>query len=302
MANVQHLELSNFIKKVHENLRNDSKKLGTDKAWNEHCTKHEVLVQYAAAMHELASKHWESNYAKDNATAFSRINWICNYCNFYFYGNEILRQRIREQEIGIKLNLVTEIEIGKYEKIKLLDVGSCYNPFKAFPCFDVTAIDIAPATEDVFLCDFLNVDIASESAIISSGNVTRLQESSFNAVVFSLFLEYLPSPEQRRICCQKAYDLLTLEGLLIIVTPDSKHVGANAKIMKSWRFNLARLGFSRIKYEKFSHIHCMAFRKSLKSNIASRWADLQDSALFYHKIYIPQDCNTEENTNVTICE
>uniref|UniRef100_A0A1Y1LA19 S-adenosylmethionine sensor upstream of mTORC1 n=1 Tax=Photinus pyralis TaxID=7054 RepID=A0A1Y1LA19_PHOPY len=290
MANTQHLELSHFIKKVHENLRNDSKKYGIDKAWKEHCSKRDMLDQYAAAMHELASKIWENNYAKENTAAFSRINWIFNYCNFYFYGEEILRQRLREKEIGLKINLTLDLPMAKRGKIRLLDVGSCYNPFKVFECFDVTAIDIAPATADVALCDFLNVDIATECLQTRF----QLQEASFDVVVFSLFLEYLPTPEQRLMCCQKAYNLLTVEGILLIVTPDSKHVGANAKIMKSWRFLLAGLGFSRIKYEKLSHIHCMAFRKSLSLSVASRWADLQDSVQFFAKMYIPQDFNSIE--------
>lgn len=30
---------------------------------------------------------------------------------------------------------------------RLLDVGSCYNPFSQWPLFEVTAVDIAPAVE-----------------------------------------------------------------------------------------------------------------------------------------------------------
>ena len=62
--------------------------------------------------------------------------------------------------------------------LRLLDVGSCYNPFLSWPQFVVTAIDIAPATEvsscrmcvhnnclcilqSVLECDFLSVDIVS---------------------------------------------------------------------------------------------------------------------------------------------
>lgn len=36
--------------------------------------------------------------------------------------------------------------IGK-PTLKLLDVGSCYNPFAAFDQFEVVAVDIAPAVE-----------------------------------------------------------------------------------------------------------------------------------------------------------
>lgn len=33
------------------------------------------------------------------------------------------------------------------DKLKLLDVGSCYDPFRSFNEFDTTAIDISPANE-----------------------------------------------------------------------------------------------------------------------------------------------------------
>jgi hypothetical protein len=36
-------------------------------------------------------------------------------------------------------------------KIRLLDVGSCYDPFRQFDDFTVVAIDISPAVE-VFQC------------------------------------------------------------------------------------------------------------------------------------------------------
>jgi 25S rRNA (adenine2142-N1)-methyltransferase len=36
-------------------------------------------------------------------------------------------------------------------KIRLLDVGSCYDPFQQFDEFTVVAIDISPAVE-VILC------------------------------------------------------------------------------------------------------------------------------------------------------
>ncbi|KAG7211586.1 hypothetical protein KM043_010842 [Ampulex compressa] len=107
--------------------------------------------------------------------------------------------------------------------------------------------------------------------------------------------EYLPCPKQRFICCKKAYDLLKNGGVLIVISPDSKHVGANAKFMKSWRYVLSKLGFMRIKYEKMRHIHCMMYRKCTVKEVALRWAELQDlpkdDPLYQveDKIYIPQD-------------
>lgn len=181
------------------------------------------------------------------------------------------------------------------EKLQLLDVGSCYNPFSCFDLFDTVALDISPAANSVNKCDFLNVPIGDE--LIKDGRtIKQLKELSFDVVVFSLLLEYLPNSKQRLLCCQKAYDLLRFEGLLVIITPDSKHQGANAKIFKSWRFILADLGFSRVKYVKLTHLHCMAFRKSLSIKLTQRWADIhrdkerkKDNGVVYEELLIPQD-------------
>ncbi|KAI8039492.1 hypothetical protein M5D96_006903 [Drosophila gunungcola] len=51
----------------------------------------------------------------------------------------------------------------------------------------------------------------------------------------------MPSAEQRLQCCRKAYDLLLPEGILVLITPDSQHVGKNAHLMKNWRYSLARI-------------------------------------------------------------
>ncbi|KAF5277026.1 hypothetical protein FQA39_LY06264 [Lamprigera yunnana] len=298
MAYEKQLELSNFIKQVHENLRNDSKVLGYNAAWMKHCSNKTTLKKYAEAMNELSNEYWEKNCNKEKATAFSRIQWVYNYCTFYFFDKEIIRQRVREQDISSKVHVdVTPKFIEICEKLKLLDVGSCFNPFKSFSNFEVCAIDIAPATDDVRFCDFLNISVTDSCVETEiNGAIRELERETYHVVLFSLLLEYLPSPEQRMLCCRKAYELLCFEGLLVIITPDSKHVGANAKYMKSWRYHLAKIGFSRIKYEKFPHIHCMAFRKSIHHDVASRWASLQNKNTFFKKIFIPQDFKKEKET------
>ncbi|XP_046750572.1 S-adenosylmethionine sensor upstream of mTORC1 [Diprion similis] len=184
-------------------------------------------------------------------------------------------------------------------KVKLLDVGSCYNPFADVNFFDVTAIDLAPSCEGVLQCDFLRMQIGQENIYSADKQrVEQLTVESFDTIVFCLLLEYLPSPEQRYACCQKAYNLLKSGGLLLIITPDSKHVGANARFMKSWRYVLSSLGFMRTKYEKLPHAHCLAFRKCFYKRVATRWASLQkfsqDDELFHSdtKIFIPQDFTT----------
>lgn len=177
------------------------------------------------------------------------------------------------------------------EKVKLLDVGSCYNPFSVFEDFDVTAVDIAPAQESVRYCDFLEVPLNYTSSTISSDSIESLPKSFFDAVVFSLLLEYLPSSDQRLKCCKKAYDVLKPEGILLIITPDSRHQGANAKLMKNWRYTLGLMGFSRIKIEKLEHVTCMVFRKSLFPEVSERWCKIHKEGYMEPVLSIPQDFN-----------
>ncbi|BFZ08531.1 hypothetical protein BsWGS_11569 [Bradybaena similaris] len=196
----------------------------------------------------------------------------------------------------------TEITLPLTSRIRLLDVGSCYNPFLTFDEFDVLSIDLSPAKQTVLQCDFLKLATSDSAAPVNpldfnlsnlSSPVLQLPCASFHVVVFSLLLEYLPAAEQRWQCCVKAHSLLAVNGLLLIVTPDSHSQHRNAPMMKSWKQAIESLGFQRWKYEKKDHIHCMAFRKvawkpmttddSLQDNVTA--ADVKDM------LYIPQDFN-----------
>ena len=56
--------------------------------------------------------------------------------------------------------LSTSDDLIKHRKIKVLDIGSCYNPFakcKSKDALDITALDLKPAAEGVLQCDFLDV-------------------------------------------------------------------------------------------------------------------------------------------------
>ena len=293
MASPEHLTLSEFLRNVHQQLRNTARIVGGEEAWTEHCKNRNLLQEYAKAMHKLATNHWESNLRLTSASC--RNIWTCKVCDDYFKQGNILHFRQRDLNIAEKLfiSLDSQKTINKTsgDRIELLDVGSCYNPFGTLSEFSVLPIDIAPATEKVKECDFLNVSISEHNLIIEDESVKNIQTESFDVVLFSLLLEYIPTPEQRLSCCRRAYDVLRYEGILIIITPDSKHVGANAKYMKSWQHALADLGFTRIKYEKLQHVHCMAFRKCLHEAVSKRWSDLHAHNKVYDGVYIPQDFN-----------
>lgn len=301
MASQEQINLSTFIKSVHKDLRQSTKLLGAQLAWENHCRNKATLSKYSQNMMQLATDYWNKNHTNGKVMN-NRIYWTQNICVDYFLNTNLMHLREKEETIASKLNInVNGYEILTPEKIKLLDVGSCYSPFKSFNKFEVTAIDIAPANSDVYECDFLNVLLSSKFKH-QKQCLLEIPRDYFHVIVFSLFLEYLPTPAQRELCCQKAYNLLRREGLLIIITPDSKHVGANVKIMKSWRHLLAKMGFNRIKYEKLQHIHCMAFRKCLNSDIAKRWSFLHDTDDVFKEMSIPQDFNNiQKDNNVDTC-
>lgn len=255
-------------------------------------------------MKELATSHWTKNRdpLHKNISTHCRIQWIKRQCHSYYFEGGKRKYDEREVSISAKIGVPTsptfspEIEDTMFcSKIKIIDVGSCYNPLGDDKNFAVTPIDLAPYSNQVFKCDFLKVPAGETTEFKGSREIIQLQRNNYDVCVFSLLLEYLPSPEQRFHCCSKSYEVLKPGGLLIIITPDSKHVGANAKIMKSWRFVLSHLGFMRVAYEKLKHLHCITFRKCFDKNVAIRWADMQisekDHFLFnsLDKVFIPQD-------------
>lgn len=237
------------------------------------------------------------------------MKWIKAQCRFYFLNGGEEKYDRRERDISARMTAIDEPSGSRVleddcrgharndpRRISLLDVGSCYNPLGAEDAFDVTAIDLTAAAGGVLRCDFLNVAIGAERILSRDAQqIRQLAANSFDAVVFSLLLEYMPCPRQRYVCCRNAYDVLRSGGLLVIVSPDSKHVGANAKLMRSWRYALSKLGFMRIAYEKLRHVHCLAFRKCARKGVATRWADLQhfseDDGRYVSEteIFIPQD-------------
>ncbi|KAI9578888.1 hypothetical protein GQX74_014899 [Glossina fuscipes] len=118
---------------------------------------------------------------------------------------------------------------------------------------------------------------------LDNNTLTYLPTVYYECVVFSLLLEYMPSSEQRINCCSKAYELLRPEGILIIITSDSDHVGRNAALMKNWRYTLNCLGFMRIRFEKLPHITYLVYRAS------ERWSILHKESNVTFSLKIEQD-------------
>jgi len=283
-ASDEHIKLADSIKSVHANLRQrlrDGEQFY--QVWNEHLQDDKVLESYSNAMNTLANQHWTKLVTESEDT--SRILWTKNKILEYYQNGGLTNQLIRDnnrlkrnhekinegikvqhekdetkKEIKIEIDNSTEHKTIK-DRLKLLDVGSCYNPFSKFTDFEVTALDIAPVYENqVFKADFLNLNIADKSEF-TEREVISLKSTSFDIVVFCFLLEYLPSTRPRYECCVRAKHLLKENGILIILTPDSCHQQRNNSIIRGWKEALVQIGFQRVYYEKKQHFHGLVFRK-----------------------------------------
>ncbi|KAM4677315.1 S-adenosylmethionine sensor upstream of mTORC1 [Discoglossus pictus] len=304
-------KLSGVVKSVHRRLRRKYREAGDfEKIWLEHCRDEGRLCEYAVAMKSLADNHWAKKCEGE-----SRIEWCLSVCHEYFFNGgkrKALEKDARRAALSnpqspvcdevLLANFGLPVKTPNEEfhlpgKIRLLDVGSCYNPFLKYENFLAIGVDIVPAVETVYKCDFLNLQIQRPLQLASDSidaflkhlksPIDNLPAELFHVVVFSLLLSYFPSHYQRWICCKKAHELLALNGLLLIITPDSSHQNRHAMMMKSWKIAIESLGFKRMTYSKSSHMHLMCFRKtSLKTTsdlITRNYPDM---------LYIPQDFNS----------
>lgn len=300
-------KLSGVVKNVHRKLRRKYRAVGDfDKIWREHCEDERTLSEYANAMKNLADNHWTKKCEGEG-----RIEWCRSVCQEYFLDGGMKKMIEKDQKSATAALGFTTAAVNSqnpstvpsssspFGKMRLLDVGSCFNPFLKFDEFLTVGIDIVPAVESVYKCDFLNLQLQpplqlSRDAVEAflrqlHSPIDSLPAQLFNVVVFSLLLSYFPSPYQRWICCKKAHELLELHGLLLIITPDSSHQNRHALMMRSWRVAVESLGFKRYKYVKYSHMHLIAFRKvSLATT-----SDLV-SQNYPEMLYIPQDFTTNE--------
>lgn len=300
-------KLSGVVKNVHRKLRRKYREVGDfDKIWREHCEDERTLSEYANAMKNLADNHWTKKCEGEG-----RIDWCRSVCQEYFLGGGMKKMMEKDQKsaaaaLGLAaaaVNVQNQSSAPSWSsavgKMRLLDVGSCFNPFLKFDEFLTVGIDIVPAVQSVYKCDFLNLQLQPPLQLSRDtveaflrqlhSPIDSLPAQLFNVVVFSLLLSYFPSPYQRWICCKKAHELLELHGLLLIITPDSSHQNRHALMMRSWRVAVESLGFKRYKYVKYSHMHLIAFRKvSLATS-----SDLV-SQNYPEMLYIPQDFNTAE--------
>jgi len=320
------------IQKTHKDLR---EKLAKEKdmslVWKSHLENADVLKQYAEAMKNMAQNKWDKG-----STGQSRIKWCEDICDSFFNGGGLQKQLDKDERrrgyyekdpssfvcgpnpyvqtdltsikqvsnVETTTDSESDLEPPKAKRsrvtLKLLDVGSCYNPFK--DCFDTLAIDLQPATKDVYKADFLNVKLVKSNEFIlpkvgqEEGEhqvLANLPTDHFDVVAFCLLLTYVPCPTARWLMCSRAHKVLKTNGLFLLVTPDSNCVNKRAKLTKQWKEAITSIGFQRVHYSKTAHLHHFAFRKVScahlwdRRSIVSKPPGDVDSHL--EKLHIPQD-------------
>ena len=128
MASEEHKDLANFIKNVHKQLRVEAQscEAGPEVAWEKHLERTETLQAYAGAMRRLATLHWTDD-------SNSRIQWIQKHILNYYFRGGIQSEHIRDRKFAKRLGqIIPEATPEVVGKARVLDVGSCYNPFSVF--------------------------------------------------------------------------------------------------------------------------------------------------------------------------
>jgi hypothetical protein len=239
-----------------------------------------VLAVYARAAERVGRREW----------AQASNEWMIQQIRSYFRGHRVAAARD-----GRGMSLLATGD-GSERRLKLLDVGSCHDPLRAWSDelqMDVTAIDLhpSPTAPLVQKCDFLELELlpagsspitASEMQDVGAQALRALPCAAFDVVVFSLVLSYLPTAALRHLALTKARALLVPGGLLLVVDPKSIAPGGAARgsgprdsgrmgrqefkldelppILQGWVHALVPVGLELMHYNRVTQTHCLVFR------------------------------------------
>eukprot|EP01031_Cornospumella_fuschlensis_P025373 gene25373-30639_t len=201
-------------KQVYENITSHHQSI-TSTDWREVVQDNGALDRYKDAAHTMGGKKWVQG----------GNDWMKGFMIKYFKHGGAAKYFLRSTKMPSCRDLEKDVLQGR--KIKVLDVGSCYNPLaspidgdkgedgkdSADCALDVTAVDLCPAHPSVLKCDFLAVGVhdpvtGGSDVIVGEEGVISLPMHSYDAVTMSLVLSYLPNPEARSCMIQKARALL----------------------------------------------------------------------------------------------
>ena len=304
----------------HENIKHMN--------WIENVTNDETLEIYASSAELMGSKDW----------MIAGTEWMKNISlNFYYnklgikYYNKIIKTLQNNSKSNnnndnnnncndsYRQNPMTCLKATD-EKIKLLDIGSCFNPFKEFNEFEVTAVDLCPSNDSVHKCDFLDI-IVTENIDLTlninnsykNGFMKYFPINSFDVCVMSLVLSYLPCPKQRLLMIKNARKTLIYEnnkmGLLLIYEKCSilHNNYYYTLFLKHWKQQICLLGFELLKYERViinSHkSHAFSFVTTNIQSTNTNTIETNENALVNEEngLWIKQDFKNKEEMDL-FCE
>lgn len=218
--------------------------------WETSISNYSTLKAYADAANFMGEKDWVvkgNNWMKDIAINFflkglAKSSYIKSIKKGYYEKNN---RAISKNDLDLLLEPLKDskdnILSDDSKLVKVIDVGSCYNPFSSINEFDVIALDLCPVEgKPVFHCDFLNLsvgdvgslpiitsnsiidndthnnnhhemfnDISQLTKPISEYRLNALPKESADVVCMSLVLSYLPTPLMRLQMVIKAHQLLS---------------------------------------------------------------------------------------------
>lgn len=255
-------------------------------------TPQQELDRYAAAMKKIGEKNWIRRgytWAARHAIQSLRgegyvrnVRRKARQAYFDTHGESMPRDEEGQKAALASMGVSLDPPSGP---IRLLDVGSCANPFAGIVGFDVTALDICPANDSVYQCDFLQLEVAEPGSVLrhgvsppavgsSSPRLSSLSGESFDVVVLSLALSYLPHATQRAAIVAKTRELLvsphggkspnaTPGGRLLIIEPYSSATGGRLlhklPALQAWCSVIESMGFQFEEYKFLGRSHALAF-------------------------------------------
>lgn len=140
--------------------------------WSDVASNDASLSVYSTAAAAMGTKTWVTECN----------NWMTTCAYTYFRNGGAKKHFLKKHSKGTGVTSATGNDNGKkYSelskdlmvksegqepfKIRLLDVGSCYNPIaksELADSFELMALDLYPADPSVYQCDFLNISIGGE--------------------------------------------------------------------------------------------------------------------------------------------
>ena len=186
---------------------------------------------------------------------------------------------------------------GNKQTFWLLDVGSCWDFYREyerkrtyFSKCKVAAFDLAPenGADDVLEGDFLDVQFFDhiedgngaetllKKSSSSSKRLVGLKLCSFNIVVLSLVLTYVPTPESRFQMIINARKCLKGDGdgLLMIIEPHGFDKSKENLVAKTWQKTIESVGFEALVNSKTRDgLHLLIFKTSSSPPLSSERKD-----------------------------